>query len=202
MAKIIGIDNRTLEPYKQALKQSPVMIKVSNITEMSDSQIDKLKVGDIVAKKTGNQYHSYRVSYKEEKQGICLTYSDASIVETVSYDYTNGHWVYNSTDVTELGDELPSIAGNADKVLKVNSGATGVEWGEVSSDVVANPTGSATVELQKLEVNNTITSIGDSINYLTSAPTSANTSGRLIFVVLSSEPSTKYDGYLYIITGA
>lgn len=35
---------------------------------------------------------------------------------------------------------------------------------------------------------------------LTSAPTSANTSGVKI-VVLSSEPVTKYSGYLYIILG-
>lgn len=37
-------------------------------------------------------------------------------------------------------------------------------------------------------------------NILTSAPTAPNTSGILKFVVLSSEPSTKYDGYLYLIT--
>lgn len=45
-------------------------------------------------------------------------------------------------------------------------------------------------------------SIGDTtgLNYLTTAPNSANASGLKI-VVLSSEPSTKYSGYLYIITG-
>ena len=43
-------------------------------------------------------------------------------------------------------------------------------------------------------------SLGDTtgLNYLTTAPSSANTSGMKI-VVLSSEPSTKYNGYLYII---
>ena len=35
----------------------------------------------------------------------------------------------------------------------------------------------------------------------TTEPTSANTSGTLKVVVLSSEPSTKYNGWLYIITG-
>ena len=40
------------------------------------------------------------------------------------------------------------------------------------------------------------------VNYTTTAPSSNNTSGRLEFVVLSSEPATKYDGYIYIITGA
>ena len=39
------------------------------------------------------------------------------------------------------------------------------------------------------------------IEYTTTAPTAANTDGLKI-VVLSSEPATYYDGYLYIITGA
>ena len=38
------------------------------------------------------------------------------------------------------------------------------------------------------------------VSYLTTAPTSANTSGSLIAVVLSSEPTTKYNGYIYYIT--
>lgn len=41
-----------------------------------------------------------------------------------------------------------------------------------------------------------------SVPYITTAPSANNTSGRLIIVVLSSEPATKYDGYLYIITGS
>lgn len=37
---------------------------------------------------------------------------------------------------------------------------------------------------------------------LTTAPSSANASGTLKFVVLSAEPATRYNGYLYIITGS
>lgn len=40
------------------------------------------------------------------------------------------------------------------------------------------------------------------IPYITTAPTSDNTSGKLIFVVLASEPQTRYAGYYYIILGA
>lgn len=40
------------------------------------------------------------------------------------------------------------------------------------------------------------------VAYLTTAPSSNNTSGKLKFVVLSSEPATYYDGYYYIITGS
>lgn len=38
--------------------------------------------------------------------------------------------------------------------------------------------------------------------YLTTAPSSANTGGTLKVVVLSAEPATRYEGYLYIITGS
>ena len=41
--------------------------------------------------------------------------------------------------------------------------------------------------------------IPSKINYITSAPTADNTTG-LIICVLSTEPGTKYNGYLYIIT--
>ena len=75
---------------------------VANITEMTDYQINNLECGELVLKNTNGQYHCYKVSYKQNGVGICLTYTDASVVETVSYDYTNKHWVYNSTDVTPL----------------------------------------------------------------------------------------------------
>lgn len=39
------------------------------------------------------------------------------------------------------------------------------------------------------------------VKYQTTAPTSANTDGDLKFVVLDSDPATKYAGYIYIITG-
>lgn len=79
-------------------------IEVKNINAMTDYEINKLECGDIVAKNTNGQYHCYTVSYKQNGVGICLTYTDASVVETVSYDYTEGHWVYNSTDVTPIAE--------------------------------------------------------------------------------------------------
>jgi hypothetical protein len=55
-------------------------------------------------KVTGKQRHLYNVSYKGEGvgEGICMTYVDASVVETVSYDYTADGWAYNSTDTTPI----------------------------------------------------------------------------------------------------
>lgn len=77
--------------------------EASDITALTDEQLDGLQVGDRVAKKTGTAEHLYVVSYKDaENGGICLTYTDASVVETVSYDHTESGWAYNSTDVTPI----------------------------------------------------------------------------------------------------
>ena len=74
-------------------------IEVSDITALTGAQLDALEVGAKVVKKTGTAKHLYVVSYKDaENGGLCLTYTDASTVETVSYDHTESGWAYNSTD--------------------------------------------------------------------------------------------------------
>lgn len=74
-------------------------IEVEDITALTGEQLDGLEVGAKVAKKTGTAKHLYVVSYKDaENGGLCLTYTDASTVETVSYDHTESGWAYNSTD--------------------------------------------------------------------------------------------------------
>ena len=80
------------------LKAARTAYTTTNITELSDDLLNKLRCGDTVIKLTENQCHTYTVTYKEAAVGICLSYFDASGIETVSYDYTEGHWVYNSTD--------------------------------------------------------------------------------------------------------
>lgn len=76
-------------------------IAVSDIRNISDSILSKLKAGDVVLKITGKQKHTYIVSYKGEGagEGICLTYVACGYMETVSYDRSGSSWVYNSTDV-------------------------------------------------------------------------------------------------------
>ena len=74
-------------------------IEVNDITALTGEQLDALEIGAKVAKKTGTAKHLYVVSYKDaENGGLCLTYTDASTVETVSYDHTESGWAYNSTD--------------------------------------------------------------------------------------------------------
>ena len=88
---------------KTRTNQTIAMLVVMSMTALTTSQINTLSAGDIVLKKDESGYHSYIVSYKKEGTGICLTYTDASCVETVSYDLVEGEWVYNSTDITQLG---------------------------------------------------------------------------------------------------
>lgn len=73
-------------------------IFVEDIKTLTNAQIDALECGDMVVKKTGKMKHTYFVTYKEEKHGICLSYFDATGIETQSYDYINGVWTYNSED--------------------------------------------------------------------------------------------------------
>lgn len=106
--KIAGQGNQidlggALGAILSALAGSALPLEVANITALTDEQLDALKVGDKVAKKTGTAQHLYVVSYKDaENGGLCLTYTDASNVETVSYDHTESGWAYNSTDKTPI----------------------------------------------------------------------------------------------------
>lgn len=87
-----------------ALAGSAAPIEVDDITALTGAQLDALEIGAKVAKKTGTEKHLYVVSYKDaENGGLCLTYTDASTVETVSYDHTESGWAYNSTDKTNIG---------------------------------------------------------------------------------------------------
>ena len=92
-----------LSKIAEALGYTPDPFEVSVITKLTNEQLDALQVGGKVAKSTGTAKHLYTVTYKDaENGGICLTYLDASVVETVSYDHGDSGWTYNSTDKTPL----------------------------------------------------------------------------------------------------
>ena len=94
---------RLKHQHNKLVDSTLIKVEVFDITAISDEILNLLQCGDIVVKKTGNLRHCYHVSYKEEKHGICISYFDASCVETVSYDFVEGHWAYNSTDITNIG---------------------------------------------------------------------------------------------------
>ena len=89
-----------LPTFLNELVSRAVPVEVADITAIDGAILDALQCGDRVVKVTGVQKHLYTVSYKGEGagEGLCLTYADASGVETVSYDRTESGWAYNSTD--------------------------------------------------------------------------------------------------------
>lgn len=101
-------------------------LTAGNITTLTTNQINSLKCGDIVCKEDSTGKHAYIVSYKKDGTGICLTYADASVVETVSYDYSGSAWVYNSTDITNINTVVanPTLAGTEANLAGLQVGDT------------------------------------------------------------------------------
>ena len=75
------------------------VVECSDVKALSNSQIDLLRCGDWLVKKDASGEHAYKVTFKSAT-GMCITYHDASVIETQSYDKVDGNWVYNSEDKT------------------------------------------------------------------------------------------------------
>lgn len=127
-----------------AVKDADLQVKyeVENIKAIPSDILNEVKCCDVIAKKTGEQYHCYIVTYKQENAGICLTYFDASVVETQSYDYVTDAWVYNSEDKTVI----------------IYTGGTGINVnnGQISADT--------TVLQEKLTAGNGIDITGNVVS--------------------------------------
>lgn len=85
----------------------PNVYVVNDVKTLSNKDIAQLRAGDIVVKQDASGNHPYMVSFRSET-GICLTYCDASCVETQSYDLIGGEWTYNSEDLSPI-NELEAI---------------------------------------------------------------------------------------------
>ena len=90
--------NRTFAGKAESIK----LLEFEDLTALTTAQIEKLYCGQIIIKNENGNKHAYIVSYKQHHVGICITYTDCENVETISYDYTEGQWVFNSKDVTHI----------------------------------------------------------------------------------------------------
>lgn len=104
--------NEFKRKHNWLVESSAIQLNVSDIKNLSNDDIENLKCGDIVNKVDSSGKHSYIVSFKNET-GICLTYADASVIETQSYDKIDGVWTYNSEDKTIIAE--PSFENIVDK---------------------------------------------------------------------------------------
>lgn len=75
--------------------------EVSDITTLTDSQLEALQCGNTVIKNDVTGRHAYFVSYKGA-EGLCLTYVDCDNVETVAYNKTLTGWEYDDTTITPI----------------------------------------------------------------------------------------------------
>ena len=115
-------------------------IVVGNIKQLTGEQIDNLECGDIVCKEDETGKHSYVVTFKKDRVGICLTYGDGSgYIETVSYDYTGGAWVYNSTDVYQ-GSQKLNIADFKLENIKDAQGHNRFIEGDIDAETITGMT--------------------------------------------------------------
>ena len=151
-------------------KQDKMVYSVTDIKAIPQDVCNALKVGDIVNK--GN--HSYRVSFKKSDEGMCLTYVDASRVETQSYDLIGDVWTYNSEDLTEFED----FAKESD----------------LPPTVVANPTLAGTEPpLTGLQVGDTKYKSAEGKKIYQHCITCSSNLGAWLHIMIISDKSTKYN---------
>lgn len=156
--------------------------KGSYIAEMADSShITQESLAFIVA--NFNKIPCF-VIYDNMAAQITFISNDELVSGCVGYSYDTGSFDVRGIVVKRSNRQCSSKLGKF-------------------RDVTANPSVSSSDEpLTSIKIRNTNYKIRDGathgLGYLTTAPTAANTDGIKI-VVLSSEPATKYNGYLYII---
>ena len=77
------------------------VLVVSDITALTNEQIEALRCGDIVIKNESGNKHSYVVAYKKEDE-MSLVYVDHENAEEVYYEKTGSNWAYIQTDNATL----------------------------------------------------------------------------------------------------
>ena len=121
-----GNDYYDIKSAKYEYKGGEDVVTVTNIKNISSAIINKLDCGDIVLKKDSSGLHAYIVSFRSAT-GICLTYTDASVIETQSYDKVGQNWVYNSEDKSgNLIEDVKPIYWHGLEIL--NSGASNLTY--------------------------------------------------------------------------
>lgn len=137
----------------------------------------------------------YKLEFSEETESLSATKLSAlNITFTGGDDATNPTLIaylkkHGTFYSGELKTSIPSSKGPVQHDLELDDTLT-VENKKLK--VVSAPTATTATTANK----------ANGVSFLSTAPTSDNTDGDLKFVVLDSEPQTKYNGYMYIIKQA
>lgn len=150
-------------------------------------QIVKLTGSSESAGFSNTGFYLVRISSSNDFIAIALDLQDRSLAGLVRYQGTISD---TSTLIKDIFN--PSSSYYKPYMLK--------DEVEVNPSV---PVGTTPTDITGIRVGSSYykPAIPSEITYLTTAPVADNT-GSLKIVVLDEEPATKYDGYLYIITGS
>ena len=99
------------------------VVECDNVKTLSNAQIDLLRCGDYLVKKDASGEHAYKVTFKSDT-GMCITYHDASVIETQSYDKVDGIWTYNGEDKTKNLLDVPTQDEVEDTIKDLVEGGT------------------------------------------------------------------------------
>ena len=160
--------NRIIEgPLEMDLSDKVVALEVSNVKSLSSEQCENLKCGDIVVKKDASGEHAYKVTFKSDT-GMCLTYHDASVIETQSYDKVGQNWVYNGEDKTP---NLLDVAEKSD-IKPVYCHPVSIRKDTINLAVTmlifTNDANPFTLTTFKNWVDSLVVSVGDNLRVMTS----------------------------------
>lgn len=126
---------------------------------------------------------AYRVTGDESD----LTASDVKAIVDGQCDAV---WFVADETTVGLITRKYKTGNNYFLTVLIDQTGVGLKYETVSYELIGN----------SLSLGKTL--VQGNIQYLTTAPTQANTNGLLQIVVLDAEPATYYDGYYYIITEA
>lgn len=178
----------------------------------------KGKIGVIYVTLDSNQIYRWSgsqyilISSQDIPTKVSELENDAGYLSEIPSEYITENELaaknYTSkTYVDELVAECEKEPGPQGTTPSID--ATSKHWmiGDIDTGIVAEGQAgkdglTTSVEVNGTEytqVNGKITLADSFVTYITTAPTADNTNGLKI-VVLSTEPTTKYNGYIYIIT--
>lgn len=84
--------------------------EVADVEALSNAQCQLLKPGHVVIKVTGNERHTYVVSYKDEVKGeMSLTYTDHQNTEEVYYEVRNNVWTFVQKDIFNFNTAIDAV---------------------------------------------------------------------------------------------
>lgn len=173
-----------------------VEISIMNIREHDVDLLSHEDIRQAIALKADQTYAESLDLLKADK---ATTYTKTEVDNKVNsvYKYKGSVETFSALPTDDL------IIGDVYNVLDtgINYAWTGILWDDIGGvEALATEDNDGLLSKEDFAKIQAV-DISGSIVYTTVAPTSDNTNGKLLLVVLESEPVTKYSGYLYMILG-